>query len=168
MQRIMTMTIRKAILMKKWLTCLAITLIAISVYATDQMYGEAMTDANSIRIADLVGNPDQYVDQLVKIEGLVDDVCPMKGCWVDIIEAQSSDKIRFKVQDDVIIFPVEARGQQIVAEGVLRKHALSKQQAVKRMRHFAREKGEEFDESSITGEMVFYQIEGVGAMVQEI
>jgi hypothetical protein len=151
----------------RWFTFLAITLMTFSVYGSDQMYGEAMTDASSIRIADLVGNPDQYVDQLVKIEGLVDDVCPMKGCWVDIIAAQSSDKIRFKVEDDVIIFPVEARGQQIVAEGVLRKHALSKEQAVKRMRHFAREKGEEFDESSITGEMVFYQIEGIGAVVQE-
>jgi len=89
----------------------------------------------------------------------------MKGCWVDILEAQSGETIRFKVQDDVIVFPVEARGSQIVAEGTLRKYDLTRQQAIDRMQHFAKEKGEDFDESSITGAMVFYQIEGVGAVI---
>jgi hypothetical protein len=150
-----------------WLTFIAISAATFPVYGSDQSYGHDVSGATSIRIADLTANPEQYVDQLVKIEGLVDDVCPMKGCWVDIIEAQSSDTIRFKVQDDVIVFPVAAKGSQIVAEGFLRKHDLTKQQAIKRMRHFAKEKGEEFNEDSVTGAMVFYQIEGVGAVVQD-
>ena len=151
----------------RWLVFIAVSAATFSVYGSGQSYGHDISNATSIRIADLTANPDQYVDQLVKIEGLVDDVCPMKGCWVDIIEAQSSDTIRFKVQDDVIVFPVASKGSQIVAEGFLRKHDLTRQQAIKRMRHLAKEKGEDFNEDSVTGAMVFYQIEGVGAVVQD-
>ena len=139
-----------------------------SISATEKLYGKELSAALSIRIADLTSNPEKYVDKLVKVEGLVDDVCPMKGCWVDIIESQSTETIRFKVQDDVIVFPVSATGQSIVAEGVLKKHSMSKDQAVRWLRHLAEEKGEIFDETSVTAATVFYQIEGVGATVRDL
>lgn len=131
----------------------------------DTLYGEPLSAVQPVRIGELVSDPERYVDQHVRVEGLVNDVCPAKGCWVDIIAAQSKETIRFKVQDDVIVFPAEAKGQQIVAEGVLRKHELSKRAAVRWMRHLAEEKGEPFDASSVTGPMDFYQIEGIGAQV---
>jgi hypothetical protein len=129
-------------------------------------YGDPLSDAEPVRIGELVSNPERYVDKKIKIEGLVDDVCPMKGCWVDILDAQSRETIRFKVQDDVIVFPVEAKGSEVVAEGVLRKHELSRERAVAWMRHLAAEKGEAFDETTVTGPMNFYQIEGLGAVVR--
>jgi len=139
---------------------------AFPVWADDQtVYGETLSDVEAVRIGELVSNPERYVDKNVKIEGLVDDVCPMKGCWVDILDAQSRETIRFKVTDDVIVFPVEAVGDQVVAEGVLRKHELSQKRAVAWMRHLAEEKGEDFDEASVTGPMDFYQIEGRGALI---
>ena len=139
--------------------------LSVASVAADERYGEALTDVNAIRINELVNNPEPYVDQRVKIVGLVDDVCPMKGCWVQILDAASRDTIRFKVKDDVIVFPVEARGREIVAEGILRKHEMSRSQSIAWLRHLAAEKGETFDESSVTGPTVFYQIEGIGAVV---
>jgi hypothetical protein len=158
---------RKVKITGAWLMLMAISLAPFSASGSDQIYGKEISTATSIRISELTSNPQQYVDQLVKIEGLVDDVCPMKGCWVDILETQSGETMRFKVQDDVIVFPVEARGSQIVAEGVLRKHDLTRQQAEKWMRHLAEEKGEAFDEGSVKGAMVFYELEGAGAVVTE-
>ena len=132
---------------------------------TTETYGADLTDATPVRIGELLKNPDQYVDKLVKIEGLVDDVCPAKGCWVDIMATQSKEILRFKVRDDVIVFPAEAKGQAVTAEGVLRKHELSKRRAIKHMRHLAEEKGEDFDPASVTGPIDFYQIEGASAVV---
>ena len=147
-------------------TFISLCLVMSTACGSDTRYGEEeVSNSLSIRIADLTGNPDKYVDKLVKIEGLVDDVCPMKGCWIDILEEQSEETMTFKVQDDVIVFPAEAKGHQITAEGYLRKHAMSREQAIRRMRHFAEEKGEEFDENSVKGSMVFYQIEGIGAVI---
>jgi len=128
-------------------------------------YGEGVSDAAIIDINELINHPDRYVDRKVKIAGLVDDVCPMKGCWVEILAAQARETIRFKVQDDVIVFPVEAKGSEIVAEGILRKHEMSKAQSIDWLRHLAEEKGESFDASTVTGPTAFYQIEGLGAIV---
>ena len=128
-------------------------------------YGDELSDLATLRIGELLAHPERYVDQRVKVEGLVEDICPMKGCWIEILEQQSQQTIRFKVQDDVIVFPAEARGRQVVAEGILRKHEMSKQQAIDWLRHLAEEKGEPFDESTVTGPLDFYQIEGLGAEV---
>lgn len=106
------------------------------------------------------------MDRRIKVVGLVDDICPKKCCWVDIVEKQSSETIRLKVQDDVIVFPTEARGQEIVAEGTLRRHEMSPQQAVRWFRHLAEERGEEYEEPDNPQPLTSYQIEGSGAVVR--
>jgi len=130
-----------------------------------QLYGLDVSEKSEVRIGELLRSPDEYVDKLVKVVGLVNDVCPMKGCWVEVIENQGSERIRFKVQDDVVIFPAEVVGQEIVAEGVLRRYEMSKEQATRWLAHLAEEKNEEFDASTVKGPMDFYQIEGRGAKV---
>ena len=155
----------------KWihgLTIVAVALTALSVAASNTTsYGERLSVTTSVRVSELLNSPEEYVGKKVRVEGLVDDVCPMMGCWIDILEAQSRETIRFKVADGVIVFPVEAKGREVVAEGVFRKHEMSKQKAASWLRHLADEKGEPFDESSVTGPLVFYQIEGLGAELAE-
>ena len=158
-------------MLKRW--CSGVLLVAFVGFSvatasgsTATSYGEALSGVNVVRISQLLNEPEKYVDERVRVAGLVDDVCPMRGCWIDILEGDSRETIRFKVTDGVIVFPVEAKGQEVVAEGVLRKHEMSKRRATSWMRHLAEEKGEPFDESSVTGPMTFYQIEGVGAELQ--
>ena len=131
-----------------------------------QDFGDGLTEVVEIRIGHLLSNPDEYVDKTVKVMGLVNDVCPMRGCWVEIIEKQTSERIRVKVQDNVVIFPVEAVGQEIVAEGILRHYEMSKDQATRWFAHLAEEKNEVFDPSTVSGPMSFYQIEGLGARIK--
>ncbi|MAI25391.1 MAG: DUF4920 domain-containing protein [Myxococcota bacterium] len=142
-----------------WLVCVLFSVSA----SAKTSYGKELTDARVVTIGELTGSPEKYLGEKVRIAGLVEDVCPMKGCWIDILESGGRETIRFKVDDGVIVFPVEARGSEVVAEGVLRKHEMSKRRATSWMRHLADEKGEPFDEASVTGPMVFYQIEGHGA-----
>ena len=79
------------------------------------------------------------------------------------IRDRSSTTIRFKVQDDVIVFPAEAKGHEVVAEGILRAKQLDQAAARNWFKHLADEKGEDFDESSIQGPVTVYEIEGIGA-----
>lgn len=130
-----------------------------------QFYGFNVSEKSEVRIGQLLKRPDDYVDKLVKVVGLVNDVCPMRGCWVEVIENQGNERIRFKVQDDVVVFPVEAVGQEIIAEGILRRYEMSKDQATRWLAHLAEEKNESFDASTVTGPMDFYQIEGKGAKI---
>ena len=150
------------------LVAVGVVLTACSASAsTTTSYGQGLSGVSVVRISELVSSPEKYLGEKVRVEGLVEDICPMKGCWIDILESQSRETIRFKVADGVIVFPVEAKGREVVAEGVLRKHEMSKKRATSWLRHLAEEKGEPFDEASVTGPMVFYQIEGLGAEVTE-
>ena len=83
---------------------------------------------------------------------------------VEIIEQQTSERIRVKVQDNVVIFPVEAVGQEIIAEGILRHYEMSKDQATRWL--VGRGENEVFDPSTVSGPMSFYQIEGLRARIQ--
>jgi hypothetical protein len=140
-------------------------LIPLALGAGAEDFGEPLELAESIRIADLLSDPEAYVGQRVRVEGLVDDVCPMMGCWIDILEEQSQETIRFKVDDDVIVFPVEAKGQEVVAEGVLAKIEMDEQDARRWLAHQAEEKGEAFDPETVSGPMTVYRIDGIGAQI---
>lgn len=155
--------------MKQIIFFLVISVLALTSSAAVKTYGNGVSDhAQPIRISELNANPNSYVDQRVKVVGLVDDICPMMGCWVDILEKQSSKTIRLKVQDGVIVFPAEARGEKIVAEGTLREYVLSKEQTISWLKHEAVERGLPYDESLDPEPMTFYQIEGTGAIVGQL
>ena len=149
-----------------WFAVLLGSIPAIGISTDYQEFGDGLTDIEEIRIGHLLSNPEEYIDKTVKVVGLVNDVCPMRGCWVEIIEKQTSERIRVKVQDNVVIFPAEAVGQEIIAEGVLRHYEMSKDQATRWLAHLAEEKNEVFDPSTVSGPMSFYQIEGLGARIQ--
>ena len=74
--------------------------------------------------------------------------------------------MRFKVEDGVIVFPKDAKGKDVVAEGIFRRIEMSKEEAIAHGRHEAEETKKPFDPASITGPVVSYQIEGVGAVVR--
>jgi hypothetical protein len=74
--------------------------------------------------------------------------------------------VRFKVEDDVIVFPLEVKGRRVEAEGRFVKHELDREAAARWQKHLADERGEPFDPASVTGPMAYYEIEGAGAVVE--
>ena len=55
----------------------------------------------------------------VKVRGAIVDVCEMKGCWIALASDQGFQTIRFKVDDGVIVFPMDAKGLTATVEGVV-------------------------------------------------
>ncbi len=145
---------------------LCLLLLPLAIPSTAEDFGAPLELESSIRIADLLADPESWVGRHVRVEGLVDDVCPMKGCWIDILEAQSQETIRFKVDDDVIVFPVAAKGREVVAEGFFSKIEMDEERARGWLAHLAEEKGEPFDPASVTGPMTFYRLDGKGARLR--
>ncbi len=131
------------------------------------VYGSGVTDASvAVTVGELLADPDRWVDKRVRVEGKITDVCPKMGCWVDIAAGDGGAPIRFKVEDGVIEFPVEAKGHDIVAEGLFRKIELDPEQALAYARHEAEERGEKFDADAEELPTAFYRIDGDGAVVR--
>lgn len=133
---------------------------------TGTQYGNELTLSEVTPISQILDNPSGYVGTKVLIEGEVVDVCPMKGCWMEVKDPLSGKMMKVKVEDDVIVFDEESKGQTARAEGEIYEIKLSEAEALSYMKHLADEKGEAFDSTSVAGPMVIYQLKGDGAMVE--
>lgn len=133
-----------------------------------QQYGDPLSETQVIDLVELMTNPSPYVDKNIKIAGNIKDVCPHKGCWIEVENPEAEVSLRVKVQDDVIVFPSESRGKSVVAEGILRKFELSEARTRAWLKHKAAQIGEPFDDSQPVEPMTMYQIEGTGALIAEL
>ena len=130
-------------------------------------FGEGVGRGEAVSVADLVAHPEKYVGKSVRVEGVIVDVCEMRGCWMDIAGGTKSEKVRIKVNDGVMVFPKEAKGSQAVAEGVFTKIEMKPDDAVAYAKHLAEERGEKFDEAGAKNvPTVLYQIAGTGAVIK--
>ena len=113
------------------------------------IYGNFSSAEKIQNIVDLISNKDVFINKKVKVRGLVNEVCPMRGCWIEVVDENGIDKLRIKVTDGDIVFPLSAKGRNIEAEGQFSILTLNKQQAKNWKKHLAAEKGIEIDTSEI-------------------
>jgi hypothetical protein len=149
-------------------SCIALLWLAIGspIAAGDgKVYGEPLTGQDTISISTLLDDPEPYLGKVVRVEGLVTGVCEKRGCWMTLAGDRDFEEIRIKVDDGVIVFPMEAKGRKAVAEGVFTKIEMTLEQTIAYRQHHAEEHGEEFDPASVTEPMSFYQIQGTGAVI---
>jgi hypothetical protein len=131
------------------------------------LYGEALTLAEITPVPVILDDPEAWVGKRVQIEGMVVQVCEMRGCWMDIASDSESEKIQIKVEDGVIVFPMTAKGKTALVEGVVEVLELTLEEAIEAARHKAEEHGEEFDPSTVTGPETTYRIRGLGAIITD-
>lgn len=98
---------------------LAILLVIffISINAEDKNFGKELTLTEKTSVAQILETPADYEGKKVLIEGTVVSVCEMRGCWIEVAAEEGYEKIRVKVEDGVIVFPMEAKGKKAVVEG---------------------------------------------------
>lgn len=130
-------------------------------------YGAGVTLAETTAIAAILDQPAAFTGKEVRIEGQVQEVCEMAGCWMEIQAAAGERTLKVKVKDGDIVFPVTARGKQAVAQGKVEDLEMSRGKYVQYRKHAAEEQGGTFDEASLQGDGPFhvYQIAGTGAEI---
>jgi Domain of unknown function (DUF4920) len=157
--------------MRKPILFLAIaTAVALIPYvqAGGKTYGAGVKTAETTSMAKILADPDAWVGKKVRIQGKVVDVCPMKGCWMELEEANGGAKMKVKVDDGVIVFPVDAKGKLAVAEGVVESIPMTRERYVAWLEHLAEEKGQRFDPATVgDGPYRIFQIKGAGAEIAE-
>jgi hypothetical protein len=147
---------------------LALVLAALPALAAEKDYGKGVTLAETTSVAKILADPDAWVGKTVRIEGKVMDVCPMAGCWMELEEGGGAAKLRVKVDDGVIVFPVTARGKLAVAEGVVEAIPMTREKYVAWLQHLAEERGQTFDPATVgDGPFRIVQVKGTGARIAE-
>ncbi len=139
------------------LSLLVVFLFASSFNAEDgKKFGNDLTVKEKTLISKILETPNDFVGKKVLVEGTVVGVCKKRGCWIDIASDKEYEKIRIKVNDGEIVFPMELKGKTALVEGevyVIQPHPEHKKDNEK-----------EGDECVVPE--VKYQIKGLGAVVK--
>ena len=112
-------------------------------------YGNHPSKGIIYDVDELLLSANESLGQKLLVNGIITEVCPMRGCWIQVKDYNSDSSIRIKVTDGEIVFPLSAKGKNIIAEGIFTKLELSEKQAKNWKHHLALEKGIELDTSSI-------------------
>jgi hypothetical protein len=95
-------------------------------------YGKGVTIAESTPIATLLAKPEGFVGQKVRVDGVITGVCEKRGCWMQVTDQETGQGIRIKVEDGVIVFPMESMGHRAAAEGTFEAVKLTPEQVAAR------------------------------------
>ena len=140
-------------------------LITVTVFAQTEKLGKEITLKEKTSISKILDAPEEFIGKDVLVEGEILDVCAMAGCWMELKSDVENQKIKIKVKDGDIVFPVEAKGKTAIVEGTVYKIDLTKEEALNYYEHVAEEQGFAFDPSTVTGPVTIYQIKGLGAEI---
>ncbi len=128
-------------------------------------YGAGVTLKDNTLVSQILANPEAWVGKRVRVEGDVDDVCQMRGCWFSLKGDQPGKTMKFKVTDGEMEFPKDSAGMHAVAEGTVRLIPLSLEQTRKVKQHEADEQGKPFDPNSVTAPETLVRLDGIGAVL---
>jgi len=132
-----------------------------------EQYGKTLTITEVTLVSDILADPKKYDGKKVRVEGEVVDVCKKRGCWIKLAGVKGDETIVFKVDDGVIVFPVEAKGRKAIAEGVVSARTYSVEELIEQGEHHAHEQGTTFDPSTIKEPKTVVRIMGEGAVLSE-
>ena len=127
-------------------------------------YGDKLTLTDLTPVSAILETPADYVGKKVLVQGEVVEVCEKKGCWMDLKTGE--EEIQVKVEDDVIIFPVSAKGKTALVEGVVEERDMTAEQVFAAEAHRAEEQKQPFDSTQVFQPRKSYRIMGTGALIR--
>jgi hypothetical protein len=134
--------------------------------AEEIKFGEPIKLKKSLKITKILENPGDYLNTVIRVEGTIVGVCGHMGCWMEIAGDKPFTKIRVKVSDGDMVFPLTAKGKHAVIEGELVALDLSQEQATMMKKAECEEKGEHFEPDSVKEGITVYQIKPRGVVIQ--
>jgi hypothetical protein len=133
----------------------------------EQKFGAGVALADTTPIDQLLENPGAFKGKTVRVEGMVTDVCPKRGCWFEMAGTKPGQKLRFKVTDGEMVFPMESKGMHAVAQGQVAVKDLTLEESKQYAEYQAKEYGKAYDPASITEPMQIVRLDGTGAIFRD-
>ena len=131
-----------------------------------QKFGAGVSMTDTVDVDALLADPTSFKGKTVRVEGMVLDVCPKRGCWFEMAGGKPGAKLKFKVTDGEMVFPVDAKGKYAVAQGEVSVRELNLEESKEYAEYQAKEYGKPFDPASVKP-MSLVQIAGTGAVFRD-
>ena len=79
-------------------------------------HGQPFKGVTPVPLAELVDKPDSHVSQIVRVQGVVNEQCPVTGCWFYLKDGDK--KLKIEMGDTTPTLPKRV-GKNAVVEGAL-------------------------------------------------
>ena len=91
--------------------------------------GDPLGDSPMVSLVDVLRNIDAYADRTVTLEGSVEKVCHVKGCWMELVPVDASSGIRVTFKNYGFFVPTDSTGYGARLEGTFETNVFSKDDA---------------------------------------
>ncbi|GAB3692551.1 hypothetical protein GCM10027592_11610 [Spirosoma flavus] len=128
--------------MKKFLIFSLFIAISWSASAQESSYhGKKITESGAIPATQLASKMGDKEKMNTKVEGTVESVCKVKGCWMNV-KTGDGQTMRVMFKDYAFFVPKDIEGKTVVVEGL----AETTTTPVAKLRHFAEDAGKSKEE----------------------
>lgn len=100
-------------------------------------FGSEISADGAVEIAQVISSFSGADTLDVKIEGVIDEVCQAKGCWMTLQDDDQTSSAFIKFKDYAFFVPKDAGGKKAIVQGQLYGSLTS----VEELRHYAEDKG---------------------------
>lgn len=135
--------------------------------APGKTFGAGVSVAEVTSISKILAAPEAFKGKTVKVEGMVTDVCPKRGCWFELAGEGTGEKLKFKVVDGEMVFPVDSKGMYAQAQGQVSVKELSLEESKQHAEYEAKEYGKAYDPASVTKPTLIVRLDGTGAVFRD-
>ena len=111
------------------LTLLFVVLSASALAQEVVTRGDVLGDSPLVSLQDVMSDVDAYLDKKVTVEGSVNKVCQMKGCWMELVADNATSGVRVTFKDYGFFVPTDSQGRAATLEGVFETNVFSKADA---------------------------------------
>ena len=132
-----------------------------------EKFGNGVTLTDTVSIDALLADPNAFKGKTVRVEGTITDVCPKRGCWMELAGKEPGHKLKFKVTDGEMVFPVDSKGKHAIAQGEVSVRELSLEESKEYAKYQAEEYGKQYDPASITTPTQVVRLDGTGAVISK-
>ncbi|MFM2395241.1 MAG: hypothetical protein RLZZ546_3224 [Bacteroidota bacterium] len=107
-------------------------------------FGEDFTVKNVMKYDDMLKKLSPGKELEVQVEGKVDAVCQVKGCWMNIVSTSNpnAEKMFVKFHNYGFFMPLDLAGKDVIMNG----KAFVQETSVDELRHYAEDAGKSPDE----------------------
>ncbi|GAB4034909.1 DUF4920 domain-containing protein [Spirosoma gilvum] len=127
--------------MKNFLLLVFCIVLSITAFAQTSFHGKKITETGAIPVTQLASKMGDKAQMPVKIEGTVESVCKVKGCWMKVKTADGQT-MRVTFKDYGFFVPKDIEGKTVVVEGL----AETTTTPVADLRHYAQDAGKTKEE----------------------
>ena len=149
----------------KYIYGILIIFLSLNIQAKEYQFGEEVDEAQLVTISKILSQPEAFLEQPVTISGTVIGVCEKRGCWMELASDVRYEKLRIKVRDGDMVFPVSTKGSKAIATGLLSAINLDLEQSKRYLAMLAKRKQQEFDPASVTEALTLYQLVPTGVKI---